>query len=95
MKQWVEVAERLGAPMVRVFAGWPEGTAAERWDDMIVNLREAASFAQAAGVRLGLENEAGFTPSVAEHSGSWRRSARPRSGSSSTRGTTQPAGRRS
>ena len=34
---------------------------------MIVNLREAAAFAQAAGVRLGLENEAGFTPSVAEH----------------------------
>ena len=67
VKQWVEVAERLGAPMVRVFAGWPEGTAAERWDDMIANLREAAAFAQAAGVRLGLENEAGFTPSVAEH----------------------------
>ena len=67
VKQWVEVAERLGAPMVRVFAGWPEGPAAERWDDMIVNLKEAAAFAQSAGVRLALENEAGFTPSVAEH----------------------------
>jgi sugar phosphate isomerase/epimerase len=67
VKQWVEVAERLGAPMVRVFAGWPEGTAAERWADMIVALREASAFAQAAGVRLALENEAGFTPSVAEH----------------------------
>jgi sugar phosphate isomerase/epimerase len=66
-KQWVEVAERLGAPMVRVFAGWPEGAASERWVDMIVALREAAVFAQAAGVRLALENEAGFTPSVAEH----------------------------
>jgi len=30
VKQWVEVAERIGAPMVRVFAGWPEGPAAER-----------------------------------------------------------------
>jgi sugar phosphate isomerase/epimerase len=67
VKQWVEVAERLGAPMVRVFAGWPEGTAAERWADMIVALQEAAAFAQSAGVRLGLENEAGFTPSVTEH----------------------------
>jgi sugar phosphate isomerase/epimerase len=67
VKQWVEVAERLGAPMVRVFAGWPEGAAAERWADMIAALREAAAFAQAAGVRLALENEAGFTPSVAEH----------------------------
>jgi sugar phosphate isomerase/epimerase len=34
---------------------------------MIASLREAAAFADAAGVRLGLENEAGFTPSVAEH----------------------------
>ena len=67
VKQWVEVAERIGAPMVRVFAGWPEGPAAERWDGMIANLKEAAAFAQAAGVRLGLENEAGFTPSVTEH----------------------------
>jgi sugar phosphate isomerase/epimerase len=67
VKQWVEVAERLGAPMVRVFAGWPEGTPAERWADMIAALREAAAFAQAAGVRLALENEAGFTPSVSEH----------------------------
>jgi sugar phosphate isomerase/epimerase len=67
VKQWIEVAERLGAPMIRVFAGWPEGPAADRWDGMIASLREAAAFADAAGVRLGLENEAGFTPSVAEH----------------------------
>jgi sugar phosphate isomerase/epimerase len=67
VKQWVEVAERLRAPMVRVFAGWPEGPASERWADMILALREAAAFAQAVGVRLALENEAGFTPSVAEH----------------------------
>lgn len=67
VKQWVEVAEQLGAPMVRVFAGWPEGTAGARWDDMVASLREAAAFAHAAGVRLGLENEAGFTPSVVEH----------------------------
>jgi sugar phosphate isomerase/epimerase len=67
VKQWVEVAERLGAPMIRVFAGWPEGTAAERWADMIAALREAAAFAHAADVRLALENEAGFTPSATEH----------------------------
>src|SRR5262245_21099378 len=53
--------------MVRVFAGWPEGAAVERWADMIRALREAAAFAHSAGVRLALENEAGFTPSVAEH----------------------------
>jgi sugar phosphate isomerase/epimerase len=67
VKQWIEVAERLGVPQIRVFAGWPEGPAAERWPDMIAALREAAAFARDAGVRLGLENEAAFTPTAAEH----------------------------
>jgi sugar phosphate isomerase/epimerase len=67
VKQWVEVAERIGAPLVRVFAGWPEGSAEARWADMVAALREAAAFAHAAGVRLALENEAAFTPSAAEH----------------------------
>jgi sugar phosphate isomerase/epimerase len=34
---------------------------------MIAALREAASYAAEAGIRLALENEAGFTPSSAEH----------------------------
>jgi sugar phosphate isomerase/epimerase len=59
VKQWVEVAEQLGAPLVRVFAGYPEGGPAERgarWTAMIDSLREVAAFAGQAGVRLGLEN---------------------------------------
>ncbi len=67
VKQWVEIAEVLGAPQVRVFAGWPDGPAGERWPTMIAALREAAAFAAQAGIRLALENEAGFTPSAAEH----------------------------
>jgi sugar phosphate isomerase/epimerase len=34
---------------------------------MIAALREAAAFAAQAGIRLVLENEAAFTPSVVEH----------------------------
>src|SRR5262249_57385478 len=56
VKQWIEVAEQLGAPQVRVFAGHPEGRAAERWATMIAALREVAAFAAQAGLRLGLEN---------------------------------------
>jgi sugar phosphate isomerase/epimerase len=56
VKQWIEVAEGLGAPQVRVFAGHPEGRAVERWPAMIAALREVADFASRAGVRLGLEN---------------------------------------
>jgi sugar phosphate isomerase/epimerase len=67
VKHWVEVAEELGAPLVRVFAGYPEGGRQARWSAMIGALREVASFAGHAGVRLGLENHnhAAFTPTAA------------------------------
>jgi sugar phosphate isomerase/epimerase len=66
VKQWVEVAEQLGAPLVRVFAGYPEGDRQPRWRPMIEALREAAGFAGDAGVRLGLENHnhGAFTPTA-------------------------------
>jgi len=72
VKQWVEVAEQLDAPLIRVFAGYPEGGPAEsgaRWPAMIDSLREVAAFAGHAGVRLGLENHnhAAFTPTAAEY----------------------------
>jgi len=69
VKQWVEVAEQLGAPLVRVFAGYPEGDRQARWPAMIDSLREVAAFAGHAGVRLGLENHnhAAFTPTAAEY----------------------------
>jgi sugar phosphate isomerase/epimerase len=50
-----------------VFAGHPEGPVAERWPAMIDALREVAAYAAEAGLILVLENEAGFTPSAAEH----------------------------
>ncbi len=66
VKQWVEVAEQLGAPLVRVFAGYPEGDRQARWPAMIDSLREVATFARHAGVRLGLENHnhGAFTPTA-------------------------------
>ncbi len=68
VKHWVEVAEQLGAPLVRVFAGYPEGNAGARWPAMIDSLREVAGFAGHAGLRLGLENHnhGAFTPTAAE-----------------------------
>jgi sugar phosphate isomerase/epimerase len=69
VKQWVEVAEQLGAPLVRVFAGYPEGDRQSRWPAMIDALREVAAFAGHAGVRLGLENHNhnAFTPTATEY----------------------------
>ena len=68
VKQWIEVAEQLDAPLVRVFAGYPEGDRKECWPAMIDSLRDVAAFAGHAGVRLGLENHnhGAFTPTVAE-----------------------------
>lgn len=68
VKQWVEVAEQLGAPLVRVFAGYPEGNPQERWPAMITSLREVADFARHSGLRLGLENHnhGAFTPTAEE-----------------------------
>jgi sugar phosphate isomerase/epimerase len=67
VKQWLEVAADIGAGHVRVFAGHPEGSVHERWPAMIAALQEAAEYAAENGVRLVLENEAGFTPSAADH----------------------------
>lgn len=66
VKQWVEVAEQLGAPLVRVFAGYPEGDRGARWPAMIESLKEVADFAGHAGLRLGLENHnhGAFTPTA-------------------------------
>jgi sugar phosphate isomerase/epimerase len=66
VKHWIEVAQALGAPLVRIFAGRPEGPAAERWADMIAALREAATFAAEARLTLGLENHNGasFAPTA-------------------------------
>ena len=75
VKQWIEVAEQLDAPLVRVFAGYPEANPAqggtqsgERWPAMIDSLREVSAYAGQAGIRLGLENHnhGAFTPTVAE-----------------------------
>ena len=68
VKQWVEVAEHLGAPLVRVFAGYPEGDREARWPAMIDSLREVADFTRHAGLCLGLENHnhGAFTPTADE-----------------------------
>ena len=59
-KAWIEVAARLGAPVLRVFAGAvPEGYA-DRWNEaaewMIEALRECAAHGAKHGVLVGVQN---------------------------------------
>ena len=54
--RWIDASKTLRARFLRTFAGWPEGDRADRWADMLAALRHVAGLAQAAGVRLVMEN---------------------------------------
>jgi sugar phosphate isomerase/epimerase len=58
VKEWVEVAAKLGAPVLRVFAGpQPEGHA---WDEvaawMVKDLKECVEHGKKHGVIIGIQN---------------------------------------
>ncbi|TWU20348.1 sugar phosphate isomerase/epimerase family protein [Bythopirellula polymerisocia] len=58
VKEWIEVAARLGAPVIRVFAG-PEQEG-HSWDDvsewMAADLRQCADYGKKFGVLVGVQN---------------------------------------
>lgn len=62
IKEWVEVAARMGAPVLRVFSGKrPEGIAWEqvaKW--MIDDLNQCVEHAAKYGVIIGIQNHADF-----------------------------------
>lgn len=51
-----KVAAALGAPIVRVFAGWPEGDRDEQWDEMVRCMKVSCMIAEREGVVLAVEN---------------------------------------
>ena len=77
-KTWIEVAARLGAPVVRVFAGpqpphkdWPAAAggapreAVEKW--MAAALRECAEHGEKFGVIVAVQNHGDFLSTAPEH----------------------------
>jgi sugar phosphate isomerase/epimerase len=58
VKKWVDVAARMGVPMVRVFGAWiPEGETEETvWPRLTEATRTATSYARSRRVALGLHN---------------------------------------
>jgi sugar phosphate isomerase/epimerase len=58
VRQWVEVSAKLGAPVLRVFAGQPpaghEWKEAAKW--MADDLRKCAEFGEEYGVLIGVQN---------------------------------------
>jgi sugar phosphate isomerase/epimerase len=57
-KHWIDIADYMGIPLVRVFAAWiPEGEAEESvWARMIPCLKEVAEYGETNGVVVGLHN---------------------------------------
>jgi sugar phosphate isomerase/epimerase len=69
VKEWIEVAAKLGAPVLRVFSGGkrPEGhTFDEAVEWMVADFRECATHAARFGVILGLQNHNDFIQTAAE-----------------------------
>ncbi len=63
VKRWIEVAAKIGAPVVRVFAGdVPEGYGEEEAFAWVVDaLKECVNYARRYGVVVALENHGGIT----------------------------------
>ena len=63
VKNWIEAAEKLGAPVIRVFAGGTledESTRPEVLKWMIKDMQECATFGKAHGVMVAVQNHHDF-----------------------------------
>ncbi|MCZ6538863.1 MAG: TIM barrel protein, partial [Chloroflexi bacterium] len=58
MKKWIDIAARMGIPMVRAFGSWlPEGESEESaWPRLVASTKEVAEYGQSKGVVVGLHN---------------------------------------
>ena len=66
VKSWIDVADRLGASHLRVFAGkLPEGAALRQATDWVVEgMKAACDYAAPKGIMLGLEDHSGVSQSA-------------------------------
>ena len=66
IKKWVDVADALGAPHLRVFAGkLPTGVTMQQSIDWVVETMKAAcDYSGAKGITLGIEDHSGVTQSA-------------------------------
>lgn len=58
MKKWIDVAARMGVPMVRTFGSWvPDGESDESaWPRLVESTKEVAEYGESKGVVVGLHN---------------------------------------
>jgi len=58
MKKWIDVAVRMGIPMVRTFGSWvPDGESDESaWPRLVESTKQVAEYGESKGVVVGLHN---------------------------------------
>ena len=70
VKQWIEVAAKLGAPMIRIFSGAVPAGYENKWDSiagyMTACIRECADHAKKYGVLIGVQNHGDFLKTADE-----------------------------
>lgn len=69
VKKWLDAAYIMGAPVLRVFAGWiPKEKQKAVWPNVVKAFKESARLAEERGVVLGIEshNGGGLLPSSVE-----------------------------
>ncbi len=70
VKEWIDVASKLGAPVIRIFAGpVPEGYE-NKWDEvakyMAASMKECADYRKLKGVLVGVQNHGDFLKTADE-----------------------------
>ncbi len=55
-RQLIDAAAFLGAPLVRVFAGWSDHKDEGTWGRVVTCLREAAAYGESKGIVVALQN---------------------------------------
>jgi len=69
INKWTDTAYILGAPNLRIFAGWaPKERHRELWPKVVKSIKECAKYAAKKGVTLAIEshNDGGYLPTSVE-----------------------------
>lgn len=75
-KKWIIVAEKLGAPVIRLFAGEIPKGYENKWDEvagwMIECYKECAAFGAKHGVIIGIQNHGDMIKTAEQHIKIWK-----------------------
>ena len=69
VNRWTDVAYLLGAPNLRIFAGWaPKERHKELWPKVVASIKECAKYSATKGITLAIEshNGGGYLPTSVE-----------------------------